>query len=784
MWTSSTFLIQFLDTRLTCLLQVAALPQCIQSAKELYDLRERYKDASVLITAIYSESMVIAASLSQVQNLLQHDALLQKPQLLETFDRALTGCRVVYGCLEEEVRDLVEKAERNDLRFKDRAKFLWKEDTFKELLTQIRGQQSALSLLIQGLQMESMADIRKLVEDNSSKLDQVVKRSKTLRQSHPRVKVPESMFSYHSGTGEAADAESISKYTQFDFEDEVVNSKSYRRAMNRYTMNYDLNDDMKEPAAIEVEVAEEDSTEMGTVQEPRLRRNTIIANRSQQLTAQLVSRSKESVPIILPQSTHGGLKPALNQPSKKEGADSFNSLERDLSPYMPRLTSAVPFLTPVRPDTFDTMETKVKSELHRLPLRSYSEGSPIVPETSPPLPPRRTSGPQVRSHDAAIVLEKGRSKSSDEILDASDAGSILSRMSEASTYAVCEPPQQSQQVPRKPVQNSLPLAHKASHPVMDSLQLDSIIPGPEAAASYFESGDMHAVWLSLVEAERNFFDRMTRLRKMFYDNIIRQWPVLEHHMSVVLIGEQLAAINKKFLWLPMEQQLLESDEALCDPIIFEVWTTKVQRIFREYCQALPHAIEALRATQSNDGKFTPFVNTLGLSIAYFGKNWEDYLRLPVTELSLYVESIRTLISIATEFQHSDGDAEAQRLTQALGALEWLKTIVVTVLEESQSREDMQILERRVYTVDAGILSQLSLLDTGRRMKYQGGMAMKLKSKGPWHAVHVVLLDNYLFWGKVKTQKKATVDKIMVLDPVCRASQLMFRRLTFLANPNQ
>jgi hypothetical protein len=147
---------------------MAALPQAIQSAKELYDLRSRYKDASVLITAIYTESMVIAASLSQVQNLLNHDALQSKPQLLETFDRALTGCRVVYGCLEEEVRDLVVKAEADDLKFKDRAKFLWKEDTFKELLTQIRGQQSALSLLIQGLQMESIADIRKLVEENSA----------------------------------------------------------------------------------------------------------------------------------------------------------------------------------------------------------------------------------------------------------------------------------------------------------------------------------------------------------------------------------------------------------------------------------------------------------------------------------------------------------------------------------------------------------------------------------------------------------------------------------------
>ena len=110
---------------------MAALPPCIESAKQLYDLRSRYKDASVLITAIYSESQVVAASLSQVQNLLEHDALRQKPELLETFDRALTGCRVVYACLEEEVRELVVKAENDDLKFRDRARFLWKEDTFK-----------------------------------------------------------------------------------------------------------------------------------------------------------------------------------------------------------------------------------------------------------------------------------------------------------------------------------------------------------------------------------------------------------------------------------------------------------------------------------------------------------------------------------------------------------------------------------------------------------------------------------------------------------------------------
>ena len=743
---------------------MAALPQCIQSAKELYDLRERYKDASVLITAIYSESMVIAASLSQVQNLLQHDALLQKPQLVETFDRALTGCRVVYGCLEEEVRDLVEKAQRNDLKFRDRARYLLKEDTFKELLTQIRGQQSALSLLIQGLQMESMADIRKLVEENSGKLDQVVKRSKTLRQSHPRIRVPESIFSYDSGVADASDAESIVKSTHFEFDDQVVNSKAYRRAMARYTMHGDVAD-LKEPEAVEAEVAEEDSTEMGTIQGPELKRNPVIAKRSQQLVRQFASETEE-VPMALP-------KTAPEEPSPKddtaqnEGMDALDLLERDMLPYMPRSTSTAPYLNPVRANTFDTIETKVdtnSAHVH-VPLRSFSEGSPIAPEVSPPLPPRRTSGPQLRSQDSAATLKKGRSKSSDESLDTSDAGSIMSKVSEASSYTAYEPMSQSQTISRKPVRKPLPLAHKASHVVLGDLQLESAITEPPSSAVIFENGEMHAIWLLLVDAERSFFDRMTRFRKMFYDNIIRQWPALEQHLGVVLIGEQLAATNKKYLWLPMEQQLLESDQAICDPAIFEDWVTHVQRVYREYCQVLPHAVGALRTTQNTDSKFTPFVNTLGLSIAYFGKSWEDYLRLPITELDLCIESMRSLIGIASELQKSEADAETRRLTRALDALDWLKSVSTTVLEESQGREDTQNLERRIHTLDADILSRLQLLDTSRRVKYQGAMTMKTKSKGPWHAVHVVLLDNYLFWGKVKAQKKTTGDKIVVLEAV-------------------
>ncbi|EAT83604.2 hypothetical protein SNOG_09412 [Parastagonospora nodorum SN15] len=599
---------------------MAALPQAIQSAKELYDLRSRYKDASVLITAIYSESMVIAASLSQVQNLLNHDALQSKPQLLETFDRALTGCRVVYGCLEEEVRDLVVKAEADDLKFKDRAKFLWKEDTFKELLTQIRGQQSALSLLIQGLQMESIADIRKLVEENSVTLDRVVKRSRTLRLSHPRVHVPESLFSTSHDKEDAVDAVSLAKSTEFAFDDEVVNSKAYRRAMHLYTSTLEID---------------------------------------QRVT---------SVTAVV-----SDLPPAYEPPSQKMDEKQTSIIAHKSIPTEP-------------------VEREVKVEETKL-----------FPKTTIP------------------ELQEVRTASSDDSIDASVASSVLSNVS------------------LSPLQNA----------------------------------KMHNVWLSIIDAEQNFVDQMLKFRKMFYDNVLRQWPQLKQHLGAIIVSEQLAALNKATLLQSMEQQVSGSGESICDSTVFEQWANQAHKLYREYCQAMPHTASSLRTTQNLDAKFDPFVNTVGLSLAWFGMGWEDYLKLPMSQLNLYIEKLESLVSIAEGLDEPAAFNETIRLKRTVAAVRWLSTMASSILSGAEGREETKNLEKLIYTMDSDIFSQLHLLDSTRRVKHQGKMAIKMKSQGSWQAVHVILLDNFLLWGKVKPQKKNKGDRILVLDTPIAIDDLDF-----------
>lgn len=129
--------------------------RCLSTAKTLYSLRGKYQNASITITAIYSETTVIGVSLGKIQSIvLKHQESIAsdfqtRPELESTFDSALTGCMLVYSILDDQVLRLSAGGES----VFGRAAIVWNEDDMKELLQQIRGQQIALSLLIQMLEM-------------------------------------------------------------------------------------------------------------------------------------------------------------------------------------------------------------------------------------------------------------------------------------------------------------------------------------------------------------------------------------------------------------------------------------------------------------------------------------------------------------------------------------------------------------------------------------------------------------------------------------------------------
>jgi hypothetical protein len=135
--------------------------RCLSTANALYSIREKFKNAQMTISAIYSESTVIAASLGYVQNLLLTNPdvlrsnLQSRPELAGILDTALTGCLLVFSVLDDEVQKLMvdDRSPSSFSGLRRNVQYLWKEDTMNALLGQIRGKQIALTLLTQTLQM-------------------------------------------------------------------------------------------------------------------------------------------------------------------------------------------------------------------------------------------------------------------------------------------------------------------------------------------------------------------------------------------------------------------------------------------------------------------------------------------------------------------------------------------------------------------------------------------------------------------------------------------------------
>ncbi|KAK9423675.1 putative Fungal N-terminal domain-containing protein [Seiridium unicorne] len=208
---------------------------CLKTTKAMGDLCEKFKHAQMTLSAICSESTVICASLSQIQSLVltRPDALRtqlrERSELVATFDIAVTGCMVIYAVLDDEVQSIMALCVDGQLGWFEKAKVLWKEDTMSGLLQQLRGQQHAISLLIQVLQLESLSDIHRLVAQHGLMLERIKSQTRSLRFMNPRVRAPGSIFE------DSLDNESIlgtvATDTTFLFDDLIVNAKVYRRVL-------------------------------------------------------------------------------------------------------------------------------------------------------------------------------------------------------------------------------------------------------------------------------------------------------------------------------------------------------------------------------------------------------------------------------------------------------------------------------------------------------------------------------------------------------------------------
>lgn len=135
------------------------VPMCVKITKSLNDVKTKYSQSNATVSAIITECSVIATALTHIENIAKQDpkglASRLDPstsQLGSSFELALNGCSITLLVLNDEVQKIVGPEKAGFLSWKSKAKYMWNEESMKDLLATIRGQQSALHLLVTAIQ--------------------------------------------------------------------------------------------------------------------------------------------------------------------------------------------------------------------------------------------------------------------------------------------------------------------------------------------------------------------------------------------------------------------------------------------------------------------------------------------------------------------------------------------------------------------------------------------------------------------------------------------------------
>ncbi|RVD85469.1 uncharacterized protein DFL_003790 [Arthrobotrys flagrans] len=213
---------------------------CTRIIKLSSDVSNAYRNASFVLSAIASECAVISASLTRLQNMLSNQLERLGP-LAESLETALLGCALTMSVLQEQIGGLANETNDGQLKPK-KFKYVLEQDYLKELLHQVRGQQVSITLLLQTYQSESLTKIEQSMQDYNIILQHMADRSLSLwRRAHTSedFRVPIAIVG-NSEADSVFELSSIITDTRFDFDDQVINSKAYRRALAnlRQAQNY------------------------------------------------------------------------------------------------------------------------------------------------------------------------------------------------------------------------------------------------------------------------------------------------------------------------------------------------------------------------------------------------------------------------------------------------------------------------------------------------------------------------------------------------------------------
>ncbi|CCF37769.1 hypothetical protein CH063_09020 [Colletotrichum higginsianum] len=217
---------------LTIVTAAASLAGAVLKASfKIKETVDAYDDAPQNVADIAEEVHAVQIALRQVESVvLQDPQAIERLNLEDVFAVAVNGCHATLLSISKEYEDLFL---RSDWRAK--IKVLWKDGEMTRLLGRLDRKKATLTLLTQTLNLRSTQDIKALLVQNQS----------TLNAAKQDLKEPASYYADFRPTSPSSldncneartprVRDSVLSTTEFDFDYDLINTKTYRRALQRY----------------------------------------------------------------------------------------------------------------------------------------------------------------------------------------------------------------------------------------------------------------------------------------------------------------------------------------------------------------------------------------------------------------------------------------------------------------------------------------------------------------------------------------------------------------------
>ncbi|OLN87509.1 hypothetical protein CCHL11_06154 [Colletotrichum chlorophyti] len=205
----------------------------LKASFKVKEIIEAYDDAPQNITDIAEEIQAVQVALRQVEAVVQQDPqAIERLGLEDVFAMAVNGCHATLLSISKEYEELFFRSD-----WKTKIKVLWKDGEMTRLLGRLDRKKATLTLLTQTLNLRSTQDIKHFLIKGHSTLEVVEQEPErpVPPRLGPRAPSPDSLDQGDlDGALACRKRDSVLSTTEFDFDYDLINTKTYRQALVRY----------------------------------------------------------------------------------------------------------------------------------------------------------------------------------------------------------------------------------------------------------------------------------------------------------------------------------------------------------------------------------------------------------------------------------------------------------------------------------------------------------------------------------------------------------------------